>query len=239
MTTPVVSKEAEIRLGHCPTCKRNQKCDVLAHENRHSTSSEDDMWRDDDYYILECRGCSAVFFQQVFLFSEDLYAEGTRDEAEFVSNWPPERNRHEPEWLNDLLESKTRPIWRRLRDVYGALNAGLGVPAAAAMRTVFDIAAVLLGADPEASFEKKLNKLVDLGELASGDRKSLELLVDAGSASIHRGWEPDPAELNLLCTILESFVQRRFVFEKHTAKLDQSVPKKAPKKSSKKSSKKT
>lgn len=176
------------------------------------------MWGEDDYYILECRGCEAVFFQHAFFFSEY--------EDRRVQHWPPEQNRAEPQWLSITNFRRASPVYRRMKDVYGALNAGLSVPAAGAMRTAFDVAATHLGVDPNLPFVGKLNDLVTRGELGSKDRETLNVLVEAGSASLHRGWEPDSDALQTLAHILESFVERQFIVSTGATKLSQSVPKK-------------
>lgn len=213
-----MANSSDTRRGHCPDCNRNQICNVVGHKHTSWDSEDRDMWATDDYYILECRGCEAVFFQHSSFFSEY--------EAPTVQHWPPEQTRAEPQWLSVTNFRKASPVYRRMKDVYGALNAGLSVPAAGAMRTAFDVVATHMGVDPKLPFAGKLNDLVARGELSVKDRDTLNVLVEAGSASLHRGWEPNSDDLQTLAHILESFVERHFIVSAGANKLSQSVPKK-------------
>lgn len=102
-----------------------------------------------------------------------------------------------------------------MQEVYAALDADLNVLAAMGMRIVFDKASGILGVDPALTFEEKLEALVD-----EDDRARLETLVDAGSASAHRGWRPSTEDLDTMMDVLESFVHDAFVAPLRKKRLD-------------------
>lgn len=217
---------SENRRGYCPQCHRSQNCNVVGHKHTRWEYDDEQIWGHDDYYMLQCRGCESIFFQHASIFSEDINSYDDTERAVKVLHWPPVPVRSEPDWLHEIAFRKIMPIYRRMADVYGALNAGLNVPAAGAMRTAFDVVAVHLGVDPNLPFVRKLDDLVKRGELSAKDREALDILVEAGSASLHRGWEPKEHELQMLAHILESFVERKLIITGSASRLSQSVPRK-------------
>jgi hypothetical protein len=97
--------------------------------------------------------------------------------------------------------------------------------AAIALRTSVDIAAELLGIDPEQSFKSKLNELVTGGHIGKVDQSRLDILVEAGNASAHRGWRPKAEDLNVMMDVLEHFVHDTFVAPEQKRQLDAKIEK--------------
>jgi hypothetical protein len=93
-------------------------------------------------------------------------------------------------------------------ELYGAMDNDLRMLAAIGIRTTYDIASELLGIDPTLTFEKKLDALVCSGRISIVDKDRLEMMVDAGSASAHRGWRANPSTM---MDVLEHFVHDSFV----------------------------
>ncbi|OAN78206.1 hypothetical protein A8B82_10710 [Sulfitobacter sp. EhC04] len=94
------------------------------------------------------------------------------------------------------------------------------------MRTTFDRAAELLGINPGLSFEQKLAELKSVGFIVETERNVLAVLIDAGSAAAHRGWEPTAKQLEAMVTLLESFLHRSFLMEEISEDLRAKVPQK-------------
>ena len=92
--------------------------------------------------------------------------------------------------------------------------------AAIGIRTAYDVASSLLDIDPELPFSQKLDALVASGRIGVLDKERMGILVDAGSASAHRGWRPSPADLATMMDVLEHFVTETFVNPARRAKLD-------------------
>jgi hypothetical protein len=85
------------------------------------------------------------------------------------------------------------------------------VLAAIGLRTSFDIAAELLSVDPDITFQAKLDYLLERKLIKGHDREHLDVLVNAGSASAHRGWKPTVEDLDALMDTLEAFIFDTFV----------------------------
>ncbi|MGH9915345.1 MAG: DUF4145 domain-containing protein [Pyrinomonadaceae bacterium] len=98
-----------------------------------------------------------------------------------------------------------------MTELYGALEGDLLTLAAIGVRTCFDVAAGLLKIDPSITFAQKLDKLVEAGHIGMLDRSRLATLVDAGSASAHRGWRPSSADVETMTDALEHFIHSAFV----------------------------
>ncbi len=181
--------------------------------------------------VLRCRGCETVYVQRAESCSEDDHHYQDEDGEWQVSYpetktyWPAPSARKEPDWVHAL--SSDRTIASLHKELYGALNAGLPVLAAIGIRTVFDRAAELLGIEPSQRFATKLDSLLGKGLIGTNERDTLEVLTDAGGAAAHRGWRPGPNELELLMSILETFLYRTLVLGGALEVLKAAVPPKA------------
>ena len=47
----------------------------------------------------------------------------------------------------------------------------------------------------------------------------ISTLVDAGSASAHRGWTPSEKDLDLMAALLENFIEENFIIPERSAYL--------------------
>ncbi len=186
-----------------------------------------------------------MFAQSVSTNSEDYsyeYGPDGGDERyynETISSWPAKSKRERPEWFSagsvatDL--EGTLALDASLLELYGALDHELYVLASIGIRTSFDIAAELLGIESNKSFAEKVKDLVSKALIKESEKDHIDILVDAGSASAHRGWKPRLSELDALMDTLEGFIYenmvlptRRKAAAEKMAKVKAKVPPKAP-----------
>jgi hypothetical protein len=165
--------------------------------------------------ILQCGGCDTVYFQTIWR-GPDL------PEPE-IKYWPEPAIRERPRWAFKLLKAD-HALYSLLNEVYSALNSEAFVLAAIGTRTIFDRSAELLGVDQSYTFAKKLDELKRLGLIGDDERKTLQVLTDAGSAAAHRGWKPERDDLLLIIDALEGFVYRNFVIRAALTKLESKIP---------------
>jgi hypothetical protein len=91
---------------------------------------------------LQCGGCKSVYFQEVYVFSEDYdYDEGpdgqpTMRYNERITYYPAPAKRKRPDWLTFL--DIERILYGLLKETYDALDVDAHVLAATGTRTVFD-----------------------------------------------------------------------------------------------------
>ena len=214
---------AKFEDGHCPECGGKRADIVCQHEERH----EDPDFHESMYYsILECRGCGEHYFKTCYM---DSYDYSMSEEHGYVINkrekyWPPSGIRKKPKWEGRLFH-KDAVLRSLFNDVYVALDNNLGVLATIGMRTVFDRASELLGIDPEMPFAGKLASLEKDDRITGQEKSVLEVLVEAGSAAAHRGWSPEPRQLDAMMAILEGFIHRAFILPDLGVELGMQVPK--------------
>lgn len=131
-----------------------------------------------------------------------------------------------PKWSVELPEH----LQRLLSGIYAAMNAGAGAVAAGAVRTVLDVFMTELVGD-RANFGLKLQAMVEGGYLTAMDRDDLvHAVVEAGSAAMHRGYEPTPEHLKIMIQAMENILERHFVLRRDAARLRAATPARPPRK---------
>lgn len=160
-------------------------------------------------------------------------------EADITTEFYPALTKRDlPDWIANpkyFMKQEYRSLNSALDEVYKASANDLHVLTAIGIRTVFDIAAEILGVDPELKFPQKLDALVEIKTIVEADKEHLKTLIDAGSASAHRGWKPRSDEVNTLMDMLEHFIDNAFVQPMKRAELSDRVKKvseKVPKRKS-------
>ena len=216
----------DVTRSYCRACVGERNCEV---KGFHRKSGEDDYvsWHT-DWSILQCRGCDEVFCQTVSGNSESYfhYYDENGDEQteadEKTSYWPAKSKRARPNWLDEYGStfSAIEGLDGPLNELYIALDNDLTMLATIGVRTIFDVCSAALKVDVDISFEKKLQELVTLGKIGVAEKENLETLVEAGNASVHRGWLPNPKELNTIVDILEHFLNFSFVEPEKRKELD-------------------
>lgn len=220
-------EKKEIR-ATCAKCGPNRVAYVLASHVEEDTDDVVQFWN--DYRVIRCGGCKHIQFQIAHTNSEDLeYEEGPDGQPYVTPNatytyWPPLAQRPKPEWFN-AVGLHDRLLGEILGETYRALDNDMPIAAAITMRTAFDRVTELLKIDPGLSFAKKLQALVDKGEIAVRDKAVLDPLVEAGNAAAHRAWTPNAEELTTMLLILEALVHRAFVLSKRVRALKRRTPK--------------
>lgn len=224
----MVEPSSEARKAHCSACGGTRNCDVRGHWPQNGSDGDYD-WHT-DWYLLQCRGCEHVFAQTVSTNSEDLvdYYDGHEEVREYIETekyWPALAGRSRPDWLRSsgLEVPDVGRLDTSLLELYAALDNDLNVLAGIGIRTSFDVASELLAVDPSKTFAEKLAALVEKGHIGAVDKGRLAALVDAGSASAHRGWRPSSADLDTMMAVLEHFIEQAFVQPHRRKQLDEKV----------------
>jgi Domain of unknown function (DUF4145) len=216
----------QARKAICSICGGEKNCDVFGDFD--DRGSDDYMDWSTHWYLMKCRGCDQVFVQIVSTNSEDhddyqdMNGDHVTDYPETISYFPAQSKRARPDWIRLIqVEGKDAgTLINILNELYLALNSDLHVLASIGMRTSFDAASVLLGIDANLSFQKKLQALVNSGHIGQAEMSRLEVLVDVGNASAHRGWKAAPDELATMMDLLEHFLNEAFVSAKKRQILD-------------------
>lgn len=223
--------------GLCPSCGAVRNAKIIAED---TVEGEDGIvWARTTLSILRCLGCDRRYVRSIEMCSEDtehvedpVTGEMVEEIQERISYWPSQTSlsspigRARPEWMwvwSDLV-LKYEELYGLLNELYDALNNNLPILATVGMRTVFDCASALLGADPRQKFAEKLKELVAGNKIGGEEKEILSVLADAGSAAAHRGWKPKDAEIKTLMTALEHFLYRAFVLKHEIRQLGKAIP---------------
>lgn len=248
---PELEKIGDTRRAYCGKCNGERNCEIKGLHRESGSEGDGDFFWSMDWYLLVCKGCDFTFAQTVSTDSEsyedryDYDGEHIRDYHETVGTWPAKSKRPRPDWFKHYhIEGHlidTFALSSALNELYRALDAELLVLSSIGIRTAFDVASETLGIDEGLPFAKKLDGLVSSSKILASQRQKLEVLVEAGSASAHRGWKPDADHVDVQMDILEEFIFNCFVLPMREKKkndkvaaLKKSVPQK---KSTKKSPK--
>jgi len=169
--------------------------------------AQDDDWVEEDHdghpmlvakgakELLKCRGCGGLTMRE--------WQEGSALGGRAETYYPPRVSRRPPPWLNLHRDEEIRGL---LAEVYTALHADQRRLAMMGCRAVVD--RVLVQAVGDAGgFEEKLGRMVDQHLLSQPHREILFAAIDAGSASAHRGYLPNPEALDHVVSIVEHLAQ--------------------------------
>jgi hypothetical protein len=127
--------------------------------------------------------------------------------------------REKPSWF-DKLPGELSTL---LDEVYLALGVQMSALPSMGMRAVIDMLCNHLVGD-KGGFSQKLSLLEEEGHVNSTERDILQIAVDVGSASAHRGHNPGKDDLNTLLDIVEHILKTIFVLRPASERLKQSTP---------------
>jgi hypothetical protein len=245
---PEAEKIGDTKKAYCGKCNGERNCEIKGFHTESGSEGDGDFFWTMTWYLLVCKGCDFAFAQTVSTDSEsyddsyDYDGEHVREYTETIGTWPAKSKRARPDWFKHFhIEGHlidTFALSSALNELYRALDAELLVLSSIGIRTAFDVASETLGIDANLPFAKKLDALVSSGKILASQKQKLEVLVEAGSASAHRGWKPDSDHVDVQMDILEEFIFNCFVLPTREKKkndkvaaLKKSVPlKKASKK---------
>jgi hypothetical protein len=169
----------------------------------------------DSYSFAKCRKCFApsLFVDEYWTqttsadegrcISEEVKANGVSKSGNLVHSlaYPGFSKEPFPQWTHDLEETYMVLFW----EVYQATALGLNTLAMMGIRTIVDKYALDKVGDI-GGFAKKLNALLDLKIINTSQYALLEIVVDAGSASAHRGYKPSNKHVKGCLQIIEHLI---------------------------------
>ncbi len=232
----------QLMKADCPFCNGKRSCSV---HGRVETTYHYDHGRGNEtnggstHSLLQCLGCEGVFYHEKSWSDQHEDVKTGPDGKDY---WVPvyEYNVHpkpdsqlRPKWF-DELSSKDWQLYRILVEVYSALDQGSNILAAVGLRTALDRATEKIGVDPAMTFAEKLDQMTALGLVGSTERAILEVIIDAGNAAAHRGWEPSRVSVLKLATAVEAFLHRAFIVGDDALSVQASIPEKPKRKAPRK-----
>lgn len=185
----------------CESCGRETNHEVLHSVEARGEDDWSQTWWFNEKQMIRCRGCGTVGIRSLYTFSEDDPADGPRES--FV---PPRLMRRMPSWIEDI-DAEIQGV---LREIYGALrNRSLRLVAMGVRSLIDAVARDNVG--DKGSFEEGLRALKDAGLISETEKEILEVVVDAGSAAIHRGYRPPEGLIEPLLDAAERLINHVYI----------------------------
>jgi hypothetical protein len=202
---------------HCNACGHETKHVLL-----HSRKTEDEEivegcgpvnWQD-TYEMLECCGCESIVLRHSNYFAPT--GETT------VKHYPPLVSRPAPKWKYKLPIS----IGSLLDEIYNALYSDGRRLAIMGARTIVDIVMRDKIGQDKGSFGSNLKALEEQGVIGRKNREFLGAALDAGSAAAHRGYIPEPEDVEHVMDIVENLLEAAYILDKAAESLKRTTPQK-------------
>jgi len=194
----------------CNGCGRETDHDVL-HEDTTSNEGSDSDWLETKRYALSCRGCHDwhLRIEERYLYLPSQFNNPAEVTA-VVSFQPPRLWRRAPDWM-DQLEEIDPDLRDLLKQVYSAANDEQVKLLSMGIRAALDHVMIkMLGGDI-GGFEQKLSHMVAQHHLTPLQKQNLEIVIDAGSASSHRGYRPPRDLINGMMMTMEALIQTHYI----------------------------
>lgn len=228
----MTTEDIESTRAPCPKCGGYRNCVV---RGRHSETVDYTEYPGQVYdcttgYLLQCSGCSTIFYKEQYYFSEECEEARDPNTGEITiaqvthdRYWPTVESRARPAWFPQLQGIDPR-LTDLMTELYSALDNGLTVLAGVGIRTCLDRVTEIVGVESSLSFARKLEALLADGRIGSTEKDILAALIDAGNAAAHRGWSPSSEDLRTMTDVLEQFVHRTFFLRNESEQLKGRVP---------------
>jgi hypothetical protein len=114
------------------------------------------------------------------------------------------------------------PIMSLMTEIYIAVEQRLYTLAAMGIRaTLENVMKEKVGDRP---FKVLVNEFQKAGYLSTRQALSLDVIIEAGHAAIHRGWQPNEEDVSTLLNITESMIETVYLHEDRARNLDKRVP---------------
>lgn len=209
---------------HCYNCDIETNQEVLFSDRE--IGSQEIVWRNEEgddsqsawvvvasiWNVTKCLGCEKINFKHISRNSPDR-------KTDQIFNFPRKPIRQVPNWIVKL-PMKYVEI---LQEVYVSVNEQLFILSLTGIRTLLDIYIVSKIGDA-GTFKTKLNKLVSEGIITNSKASVLEVAIDAGNASAHRGYKPDKETLFQILDIVENLLESE-ILDRQIEKIKENTPK--------------
>lgn len=164
------------------------------------------------YRLAECNGCENISLHMVWRsngYDED------------ISQWPPKISRSQPKWMADLFfsENINNPFKREfLREIYVSLESNNFRLAVLGIRALLE-QIMVESVEDQGSFVGNLDKFEADGYISKFQREALKPVIEAGHASMHRGFKASKNEVETIMDVVENLIESIYVSKQKSAKL--------------------
>lgn len=191
--------------AHCNTCLRETNHEVLTSHEAGPVQNDGEEYLTGGWFecfqTVRCCGCGLISFCHTdtpCLFTLDGECLGVDENEEpITARFPPAVRHHRPQWLRSVPQ----PIRGVLDEVYVALANDLKRLATMGLRAVIERVAIERGCDGK-TFKDKRDAMRANGLVGERDSDFLDAVFDAGSAVLHRDYDPTTETVETMLSIV-------------------------------------
>lgn len=220
---------------HCNACKNLTKHKVLFHLAR---TDEDEyqghfFWSQDEYFVVECKGCSSIHFIQKYI--NDSYQE----QEPTVESFPPRNSVFQSSILDreiffgfnygDLYHIYNETLTACRSDLLQLAGCGIRLCLETTMNILLKKEDIPENSIEHMSMVAKIDMIFELGYISKKDKDIIIEITELGHASIHRNYIPNANILLKSMIILDSIIQSNILIPEKIMSLRKSTPARLPK----------
>lgn len=208
---------------HCNTCLGSRFHSVLFSTTREHSREFGDGHSYHEvtiFRVAECNGCESVTMHTSWQDSNQL--EPVDDQ------WPPKISRSLPRWMFQLfLEDNLNNPFKHefIHEIYSSLNMGNLRLTVLGVRALLEQIMLEL-IDDQGSFNKNLAQFEESGFISRVQREAVLPVIEAGHASMHRGFKATKHEVEAILDVTENVIESIYIAKSRTTKLK--VPPRKP-----------
>lgn len=193
-------------------------CNACGHETDHEVISQETVvkaLKDSPIFLTKsravcCRGCRELALRKETWTVDSATERDPAGEPESINFQPARLWRRPPTWVDDL-EAIDVDLKGLLDEVYLACNDQQVRLLSMGVRSALDhVMTLILGGDV-GSFEQKLDAMVTADHLSPNQRENIGVVIDAGSASSHRGFRPARQLVEEMVVVMENIVREHYI----------------------------
>ncbi len=160
--------------------------------------------------LIRCGGCGEPTIRDE-MWTHDALQNSDSEPSFFQRAYKPTRQwTRAPSWVSDIEEIDV-DLKYLLDEVYSAANESQVRLLAMGVRAALDhTMCKVLGGDI-GRFDEKLDMMVDRKQLAEIQKENLTIVIDAASASSHRGYKPPPELIKEMVVVMESIIREHYI----------------------------
>jgi len=147
--------------------------------------------------------------------------------------YPPAIFRRPPNWnhggLLSRIDFEHGLKGRLLKEIYVCLQNKCERAGVMLIRALLEHIFIEKVGD-KGTFGGNLDEFEKQGFIAKVDRNSIRDVLEAGHATMHRGFLPSGSDLMTIMDIVESLIERLYVHPKQTKKLKENIPRRRKRK---------
>ena len=202
---------------HCNYCLGLRKHSVLfskAQEHHEECEEGHDYFEKIVYQLAECDGCESITLYTSWSNS------GQWDPIE--DQWPPKISRRQPKWMLELFlsENISNPFKHEfIGEIYSSLKAGNLRLTVLGVRALLE-QIMLEHVGDQGTFQKNLDAFESGGFLSRVQREALGPVIEAGHASMHRGFKATGKEVEAILDVTENVIESIYVAKQRSAGLN-------------------